>query len=104
MKFICFKTTTDDKDIAERICSNIISEGYSPCTTIKNIESKYIWNERIVNSREYQIDIKSIDKYSNAIADIIKKINNYETPQIISNEITIHNQEYKKWYIKCLNQ
>ena len=74
MKFICFKTTTDDKKIANAICETAVSKGYSPCTSIKKIQSNYIWNEKNVKSDEYQIEIKSIEKYSNYIVELIKNL------------------------------
>ena len=104
MKFICFKTTTDDKKIANAICETAVSKGYSPCTSIKKIESNYIWNEKNVKSDEYHIEIKSIEKFSNYIVALIKKNSNYTVPEITSNYINIHNDEYKNWYLKCLNQ
>ena len=104
MKFICFKTTTDDKKIANSICETAVSKGYSPCTSIKKIETNYIWNEKNVKSDEYQIEIKTINAYSDDVVKLITKLNNYEIPQIISNNITLHNKEYKNWYLECLNQ
>tara|TARA_Y100000996_G_C22359113_1_gene576131 strand:+ start:406 stop:720 length:315 start_codon:yes stop_codon:yes gene_type:complete len=104
MKFICFTTTTDDKNIAENICFNMISKGYSPCASYKTIKSNYKWNEKIICNNEYQIEIKTINAYSDDVVKLITKLNNYEIPQIISNNITLHNKEYKNWYLECLNQ
>ena len=101
---MCFRTTTDDKEIAENICFNMLSKGYSPCASYMKIKSNYKWNEKNICSNEYQIEIKTINKYSDAVVKLIKKLNNYEIPQIISNNITLHNEEYKKWYLECLNQ
>ena len=44
--------STDDKEIAENICFNMISKGYSPCATFKTIKSMYKWNEKIVSYKK----------------------------------------------------
>ena len=41
--------------------------------------------------------------YGESITHLLTS-SNYTVPEITSNYINIHNDEYKNWYLKCLNQ
>jgi len=97
-------TTTDSKLIAEKISKKIINLKYSPCIQINNgITSVYTWEKKINKISEYKIDIKTIDKYSKDIINIIKSIHNYEIPEIIKSKIDLENKDYEEWFLKNLN-
>ncbi len=47
---------------------------------------------------QYKIDIKTSSIYIEEIIEIIKNNHNYEIPEIVSLEIKILDNNYKKWF------
>ena len=98
--YIIISTTTDNKSVADSIAKKVLDLNLSPCVQIyPDIESSYIWDKKINSSKEFIIQIKTIDKNIDFIANIIKDIHNYNVPEIISYKINLHNAEYEKWFI-----
>ena len=96
--FIVINTTTNKKNIAKAISKRLINMNLSPCiSVIPNVESSYIWDNKINNEYEYLVSIKTVDILKNKIVEIIKQIHNYKVPEIISYKINIINKDYKLW-------
>ena len=94
-------TTTDNKEIADKISKKIIELEYSPCVQIiNNVNSLYRWNNKIEKSLEYKLSIKTIDKYTKEIIKIIRSLHNYEIPEIIKSNISLENSDYQKWFLE----
>ena len=94
-------TTTDNKEIADEISKKIIELKYSPCVQIiNNVHSIYRWNNKIKESSEYKLSIKTIDKYTKEIIKIIRSLHNYEIPEIIKSNIFLENPDYQKWFLE----
>ena len=94
-------TTTDNKEIADKISKKIIELEYSPCVQIiNNVNSLYRWNNKIEKSLEYKLSIKTIDKYTKKIIKIIRSLHNYEIPEIIKSNISLENSDYQKWFLE----
>ena len=92
-------TSTDHINCAEIISKKIIEEKISPCVQIvRNVKSIYHWKNKIVNSNEMIINIKTHKKYIEKIANVIMKNHNYDVPEIISFKININNKRYQNWF------
>ena len=101
--YIIIKTTTNSKEIADKISNQILSKKLSPCINIyRNICSKYVWGNNVKRVREYIIEIKTKRIFKNHIVEIIKTTHNYSTPEIISTNFNILSNKYKKWFDKSL--
>ena len=94
-------TTTNNKEIAEKISKKIIELKYSPCIQINNnINSIYTWNNKIEKSIEYELIIKTIDKHSIEVINIIQSLHNYKIPEIAKFHISLENKTYEKWFLE----
>ena len=94
-------TTTDNKEIADKISKKIIELEYSPCVQIiNNVHSVYRWNNKIEESLEYKLSIKTINKHTKGIIKIICSLHNYEIPEIIKCNISLENPDYQKWFLE----
>ena len=94
-------TTTDNKEVADKISKKIIESEYSPCVQIiNNMHSVYRWNNKIEESLEYRLSIKTIDKYTKEIINIIHSLHNYEIPEIIKSNISLENPDYQRWLLE----
>ena len=96
--YILIKTSTDSLDTANNISDELLRLNLSPCVQIYKSKSKYIWNGKINNSFEFIIEIKTIIKHKNKISKLIKKIHNYDIPEIITSNINILDNDYEKWF------
>lgn len=97
--FRIIETTTDSIKVAEKISHSIISSKLSPCIQIIDaVKSNYIWKNEVESSNEYTIKIKTTVSHINKISSIIKKISNYDVPEIISYEFRVEDKEYEDWF------
>ena len=95
------ETTTDDMTIAKSISNKLLSKKLSPCVQIiENIHSTFIWNNKLNNTNEILIRIKTKEYLINKISEIVKKMHNYDTPELISYDLNINSNQYMDWFDK----
>ena len=99
--FCNITTTTNKKQIADKLSEELLKNNYSPCIQVVNpVESQYLWNGKVKSSQEYKIDIKTLDVLVDKVVLMIKTIHNYKVPEIIKTPITIKNKDYEEWMIE----
>lgn len=59
--------------------------------------SMYRYNNEVVEDNEYLVHVKTTSDKFIEIRKIIERLHNYETPEIISLEISEGNKKYLKW-------
>ena len=97
--YTIIETTTNDISIAKLISNKLLDLNLSPCVQIiKNINSIYTWNSKIVKEVENLVKIKSTLKNLNEIKCIILEFHNYDNPEIISYNFNVISDEYKLWF------
>ena len=68
-------TTTNKKQIVDKLSKELLKNNYSPCIQVTNsVESQYLWNGKVKSSQEYKIDIKNLDILVDKIVLMIKAI------------------------------
>ena len=93
------ETTTDDIEIAKSISNKLISENLSPCIQIvENIHSLFVWNGKANDTNEILVRIKTHKDLIDKICSKVKKMHNYDVPELISYDLNIESNEYKKWF------
>ena len=98
--FLIISTSTNKKSIANIIIKKLLKKKLTPCANISSKStSTYIWNNKIVNDDEYILSIKTIESFKDEVIKIIKDINNYDVPEIISTQVEILSNDYKKWFM-----
>ena len=99
MKINIIITTTNSKNVVKNITKKLLENNYSPCIQIiPKILSTYKWKDKIVESNEILILIKSNNKNLNKCKEIILNYHNYDIPEIISGNYDILNEKYKDWF------
>lgn len=94
-------TTSDRKQILKSIGNLLVESGYAAAYQISGpMESVYMWKEKKVSSKEWQMYIITQKKMFRKIETIIKEKHNYETPQIVSFNIDELSREYKEWIMR----
>ena len=92
-------TTTDNIKLANTIKEYVLTHKLSPCVQIiKNIDSSYIWKEKIESAKEYMVLIKCKKASLRLIKLFMDKEHSYDTYELISVDMEIVNAKYRKWF------
>ena len=84
---IVITTLSDNLDIIKNISNELISRHLVASSHITNLESTYWWNNEINKSIEYKLEVRTTISLYDNIEKIIKKMHNYELPEISYYEI-----------------
>lgn len=96
--YIQITTTTDKKEVAERIAFRLVEEKIAACVQIVGpITSIYRWKGTIERAEEWQCIIKSREDLYQDIEHAIKSVHPYEVPEIIAIPIVAGSGEYLEW-------
>ena len=99
-KYIIVLTTFDNKDIANKIIELLLEKRLVACCQLSNITSSYHWKGKIEHSNEFLVQMKTKKELYKEIEKVILENHNYETPEIISYNITEGYKEYLDWIEK----
>ena len=95
-------TTVSNKYCAEKIARKLLNDKLAACVSIKEINSFYIWDEKINNDSEYEVTIKSKPEKLNKLIETLKIEIGYEIPQIIYKNFESESSYYE-WAEKSMN-
>lgn len=96
--YIQITTTTDKKEVAERIAFRLVEEKLAACVQIVGpITSIYRWKGTIERAEEWQCIIKSREDLYKEIEHAIKSVHPYEVPEIIAIPIVAGSGAYLEW-------
>ena len=97
-KYIIVQTHTNKKQVYEDISRLLVEKKMAACVSIyPAVLSIYRYNNEVVEDNEYLVHIKTTSDKFTEIRKIIEHLHNYETPEIISLEISEGNERYLKW-------
>ena len=100
MKIKIIQTTTDSIKIAESISALLVNNNESPCVQIiSNVKSVYRWKNKLEQSSEILLLIKTIPEKIQQCKDIILKHHNYDVPELIVMDGYILEDDYQEWFI-----
>ena len=100
-KVLLVITTESDKKKAKYIAKLLIKKSLAACVTLKDINSIYKWKEKIEDSKEVEICIKSKPKLRNNIISFLQQKTSYDIPQIIYKKFKSE-KNYINWLKKSL--
>ena len=93
-----FYITTSNKKEAERIAKKLLNKKLIACANvISNVNSYFVWKNKIQNSKEIIICGKTILKNKKKIIKVVKSLHSYSVPCIIFFDITGGNKDFLKW-------
>ena len=95
---IIIKTSSDDLVTLEKITKALLEKKLVGCINIlSNCVSYFIWDSKIQKNKEYIAFIKTIKSNENSIYNLIKRIHNYETPEILTMSVDKVDKNYFNW-------
>jgi len=100
---IIIKTTSDSHKAMKDITNTLLNKKYAACVNIiPRMRSKYILDGRIVESREVMLLIKTSEDLEASVYKTIKKLHNYDIPEISTIKTENVDKDYLNWLNKSL--
>ncbi len=95
--------TCPDMESAKSIAKHLIQDKHAACVNIiPNVTSVYSWQGNIECDNEVQLIIKTQSNKFNDVADEIKRLHRYDTPEIIALNIQQGDNNYLNWITESL--
>jgi len=92
--YIIIQTTTGTKKEAKKLTKLLITKKLAACIQISKINSFYTWANKLCVDKERLLSIKTKQEHYEEIEKLIKENHSYDTPEIISYELTNLSKEY----------
>ncbi len=98
MKEILILSTTSTHEEAEKIATILIESRFAACCNIiPGLTSIYIWEEKVVNDKEFLMLIKTTEAELEQVIETIKQHHSYTLPEIIAFDIKGGYTPYLNW-------
>ena len=96
-KILVFTTAGSEVE-ASKIARALVERRLAACVNIlPRIKSVYRWEEKIEESQEWLLVIKTGQELFDKVRDAIKELHSYELPECISIQIEDGSSEYLRW-------
>ncbi|HLP57280.1 MAG TPA: divalent-cation tolerance protein CutA [Candidatus Deferrimicrobium sp.] len=97
-EYIQIVTTTDSREVAQKIADTLVGEKIAACVQVSGpISSTYEWHGKIENAEEWVCVIKTRKSLYSQVEERIKAVHPYEVPEIIALPIVAGNPAYMAW-------
>tara|TARA_Y100001970_G_scaffold222937_1_gene274373 strand:+ start:6623 stop:6937 length:315 start_codon:yes stop_codon:yes gene_type:complete len=95
---IIIKTSSDSHKTVKIIANTLLNKKYAACINIlPRIRSKYIWEDRIAESRESMLLIKTTKDMEDKVYKTVKELHNYDIPEITTIDTSNVDLNYLNW-------
>ena len=95
--FCVVQTTIDEESKAEEIATALLEEKLAACIQIATVQSRCVWRGALAREREFLLSIKARAADFTEIAQKIRALHSYETPEIIAVPIRAGDAAYLDW-------
>ncbi|ASG64947.1 divalent-cation tolerance protein CutA [Idiomarina piscisalsi] len=93
-----FYCTTDSQSSANELAASVVEQQLAACVNIiPGITSVYHWDNEIQHDQEWLLLIKTTDEMSEPLKDAILKAHPYDSPELISVDVTDGLPDYLQW-------
>ena len=93
-----FYITAPNRKEAEQIAKKLLDKKLIACANvINNVNSYFVWKNKVQNSKEIIICGKTTSKNQTKIIKAVKSIHSYSVPCIIFFDIKNGNKDFLKW-------
>jgi periplasmic divalent cation tolerance protein len=97
-EFLQVVSTTDQREIAERIATALVEDRLAACVQICGpITSIYRWQEKIERAEEWLLVAKTHRELFARVESAIRAHHNYEVPEILATPVVAGHADYLQW-------
>lgn len=97
MQFSLVITTYPNREEAKVLASSLLEQKLAACIQLNEIQSYYLWEDKIQNDPEIRVVIKAKKSNFHLIVEVITSHHSYEIPQIIEIPVTDGYKPYLDW-------
>jgi periplasmic divalent cation tolerance protein len=98
-------TTCDSEEQAARLARHLVEQRLAACVNIlPQVRSIYRWNEKVEDSSEWMLVIKSRRDLFLALRAELERLHSYETPEIIAMPVVDGSEAYLGWLEQQLKE
>lgn len=91
-------TTASSKEEARRLAKELVERRLAACVNIvPNINSIYWWKEKVEESQEFLLLMKTAESAVPKLRDAIQELHSYEVPECIVLPIEDGSEKYLNW-------
>ncbi len=93
-----FFCTAPDLRTAQKLAYHLVGNKLAACCNIvPQIQSVYMWEDRITEDEEQLLIIKSETNKFDAIEKVVKELHPYDVPELIAAPISNGTAQYLQW-------
>jgi periplasmic divalent cation tolerance protein len=89
--------TFPDQTTAEKLCSQLVSEGLVTCANLWNSRSIYTWEGQMHNESEWAALLKTGEAKRGSLMDRFRALHPYKNPCLVFLPITSGLEEFLDW-------
>jgi periplasmic divalent cation tolerance protein len=98
-------TTCDSEEQAARLARHLVEHRLAACVNIlPQVRSIYRWHEKVEDSSEWMLVIKSRRDLFLALRAEIERLHTYQTPEIIAMPVVDGSEAYLGWLEQQLKE
>lgn len=90
-------TTTDCAEKARDLARAALAAKLAACVQIFPIASHYVWRGETREDAEFRLEMKLRAEDYDALADLVRGLHNYETPEILRIDAVSADPAYAAW-------
>lgn len=99
MTYSVILTTTDSDDEARSLARGLAEAKLAACVQILPITSHYVWEEKLEESKELLLLIKTRSDLYDAVESFLSERHSYDTPEILELSINQGSKGYLEWMV-----
>jgi len=94
-------TTIDDEEKARSLARAALSAKLAACVQIHPIRSHYVWKDEMREEPEFLLHMKARAEDYAALADLVRRLHSYETPEILRVDVGEADRDYLAWAMEA---
>ncbi|MDP3555076.1 divalent-cation tolerance protein CutA [Methylocystis sp.] len=94
-------TTIDDEEKARALARAALSAKLAACVQIHPIRSHYVWKDEMREEPEFLLHMKARGDDYPALAELVRRLHSYETPEILRVDVAEADKDYLAWAMEA---
>lgn len=94
-------TTIDDEEKARALARAALAAKLAACVQIHAVRSHYAWKDEMREEPEFLLQMKARGEDFSALAELVRRLHSYETPEILRVDVAEADKDYLAWAMQA---